>query len=500
MTANRLSPFFWCVTALLVITIARILYLPFAPGLFFDEAQYWTWSKAMDFGFYSKPPMVAAWIWLTSSLCGDGEACIRLSSPLLHLGTALLVYGIGSTLYEKRDGIWSAIIYLTLPAVSLSSSLISTDPSLLFFWALALFMFIHALKEDSWKYWIGCGVAAGFGMMSKYSMAFFLPSVVFYLLTHVEHRKLLFSPKLWIAGVVALLIFIPNILWNFDNHFVSFLHTQDNANLSDAWFNPQEFLAFFGAQFGVFGPFLFTVLVALFLTLPKRLKTPHAGLLLCFILPFLITIFCLSFLSRAHANWAAPVYVPASVLVSHWLLTHARFRWILYSSVGLHSALLILFLFFTPVVSTLGITLAGKGANLKELQIRDPFLRLRGWDALGKSVAERLKQYPTARLMTVSRKTHAYLRYYAKPTADTALKWNADEQIHDHYELTTALSENTKQPYLLISEWDDVSYITKYFSTVEKLNPIDVKVYQTYQHHYNLYYLSGYKGKGEAND
>ena len=138
--------FIFALAILLVITFIEVVHLSFAGmNLFFDEAQYWSWAKIPTFGYYSKPPMVAWMIALTTSVCGDGEACVRLSSPLLHLGTALLIYKIAEMLYTREKAFYSAISYITMPAVVLSSSLVSTDPSLLFFWALSIFFFIKAI-------------------------------------------------------------------------------------------------------------------------------------------------------------------------------------------------------------------------------------------------------------------------------------------------------------------------------------------------------------------
>src|SRR3546814_6484554 len=52
-----------------------------------DEAQYWSWAQKLDFGYFTKPPLIAWVIAATTAACGDGEACVRLSSPLLHAAT-----------------------------------------------------------------------------------------------------------------------------------------------------------------------------------------------------------------------------------------------------------------------------------------------------------------------------------------------------------------------------------------------------------------------------
>ena len=65
------------------------------------------------------------------------------------------------------------------------------------------------------------------------------------------------------AGGIALLIYLPNLWWNWSHGFVSYLHLRDNAELSGRLLHPTAFLEFLGAQFGVFGPLFFATLIAL---------------------------------------------------------------------------------------------------------------------------------------------------------------------------------------------------------------------------------------------
>ena len=112
--------------------------------LYPDEAQYWFWAQHLALGYYSKPPLVAWLIALTTAMFGDGEFAVRLSAPLLHGIAAGFVYAIGSQLCDRRIGFWSALAYASLPAVSLSALLISTDAALMPCWAAALYVFIRA--------------------------------------------------------------------------------------------------------------------------------------------------------------------------------------------------------------------------------------------------------------------------------------------------------------------------------------------------------------------
>src|ERR1700741_3441861 len=100
----------WMLVGVAAITALRLLWLALQPAdLFPDEAQYWVWSQNLALGYYSKPPLVAWLIALTTGLLGNSEFAVRLSAPFLHAGAAVLVYGIGSQLYDRRVGFWSAL-------------------------------------------------------------------------------------------------------------------------------------------------------------------------------------------------------------------------------------------------------------------------------------------------------------------------------------------------------------------------------------------------------
>jgi 4-amino-4-deoxy-L-arabinose transferase-like glycosyltransferase len=232
------------------ITGLRLLWLALQPAdLFPDEAQYWVWSQQLALGYYSKPPLLAWLIALTTGLFGDSEFAVRLSAPLLHAAAAIFVYAIGARLFDRRTGFWSALAYASLPGVSVSAFIISTDAALLLFWAAALFAFIRARENGGWGWWAAVGLAAGLGLLAKYAMFYWILSALgFLLLSSAERRHL--RPLLAALGL-ALLIYSPNFWWNWSNGFVSYLHTKDNAALNGPLFHPDALLEFFGAQFGV---------------------------------------------------------------------------------------------------------------------------------------------------------------------------------------------------------------------------------------------------------
>ena len=113
------SPLVLMFAGVLAITGLRLLWLVFQPAdLYPDEAPYWFWAQHPALGYYSKPPLVAWLIALTTGLFGESEFAVRLFAPLLHAGAAILIYAIGTRLYDNRVGLWSALAYASLPGAS----------------------------------------------------------------------------------------------------------------------------------------------------------------------------------------------------------------------------------------------------------------------------------------------------------------------------------------------------------------------------------------------
>jgi hypothetical protein len=106
-------------------------------------------------------------------------------------------------------------------------------------------LLIRIVKTGNQKPWIWFGVLAGFGLENKYSILIFGAGIVLGLLL-TPQRRVLASPWIWIAGAIAFLIFLPNLLWNIQHHF-PFLELQANIRRSgrDVPLRP---LAFFGEE------------------------------------------------------------------------------------------------------------------------------------------------------------------------------------------------------------------------------------------------------------
>jgi hypothetical protein len=465
------------------ITTLRLVWLWLQPaGLYPDEAQYWFWAQHPALGYYSKPPVVAWLIALTTRFFGDSEFAIRLSAPFLTAGVAIFVYAIGTRLYCRRIGCWAAIAYASLPGASVAAWVISPDAPLLLFWAAALYAFIRAREPDGGRgWWLAVGVAAGFGLLAKYAMAYWIGSAVgFVLLFRSERRH--FWPLLLAIGV-AIVVYAPNLWWNWSNGFVSYRHTADNADLSGSLVHPGQFLDFFAAQFAVFGPLFFTALLVV-AARPRALREAPARLLAAFALPTLAMMLLLGFLSRAHANWAAPAYVAASVLVVARTFA-GGWRRIVPISVALHVAAAALLFAGPPALAACGLEVPAR---------YDPLRRLRGWKELGAKVAAELAAHPGYRLFADDRETLAALIYYVHPHPFDAVKWDLLDRVGDEWDLTNNMKKHLGGNFLLVSKHDLAAEMRPSFAALEPIGKLVIPLGPGASREYTVYLARDFRG------
>jgi 4-amino-4-deoxy-L-arabinose transferase-like glycosyltransferase len=457
--------------------------------LYADEAQYWSWSLTPDWGYYSKPPMVAWLIHLGTALFGDSELGVRAATFVLWPTTAWVVYLLVRRLHQTETwgetaAFWAGLSFATLPMVSLGSWLITTDGPLLLFWTLSLYLLARALETNAWRDWLLLGGAAGLGLMSKYSMVFFAPALLAYLLLSPRHRALLLSPRLYAAAGMALLVLSPNLVWNARHHFVSYQHTAEISQLDQAWLHPDALLEFFLAQFGVFGPLLAVGLLMLALRPGVLLRDDRLRLLAAFSLIPLGAFLALSLLSRAFANWAAFSYAAGAALVAVWWISQGKQRW-LAAALALNLLIGAGIYHYHDIARALDIPLSRK---------TDPAYRITGYRALGAETAALLARHPGARLLGDDRKSFASLLYYARPYSREAAYLNPGGTLDNHYALTADIKDRPQGEFILISKHADTASLQGWFKEVEPLAKIHVPVLPDYALDYQAWRVRDFKG------
>ena len=307
---------------LCIVTLARIVALFFSPiELSVDEAQYWHWSRSIEWGYFTKPPIIAWIIALSTSVFGQEEWAVRLCSPIIHFLISILLWITSYSMLNSKSGQVAALIWIFTPIASLGSFIISTDTPLLLFWSIALFFSIKLIKTRTLSYSIAIGVTIGFGLLSKYAALYFLIFLVLWWIIY-DRGKYLKIKSLILITIFTFIVSSGNLYWNYENDFVTFNHTMSNADLKNIIFNYKNIFEFLFSQLLVFGPILF--LLYLYFVFHSFYINDKLSLLAMLSFPIVFVMLIQSFLKIANANWAITAYIAATLIISAFIVVNKK--------------------------------------------------------------------------------------------------------------------------------------------------------------------------------
>lgn len=373
--------------ALGLITLLRLAVAAVTP-VSPDEAYYWLWAQAPAAGYYDHPFMVAFWVHSGTALFGKTALGIRLLGPISAAIGSLLILDAARRLGYGR-GYAAAILLNATLVFGAGSVLMTPDAPLLFFWSVTLWAAARIAAGGSGWWWIVTGAGAGLALDSKYTAALLLAGIGLWLLLTPDGRHwLLRDLRPWLGLALALVLFLPVILWNADHHWVSF--AKQGGRTAD--FHPARALQFLGeligGQFGLATPIIFLLCIAgLWRVTRQALATRAAApslLVALGVLPALVFVqHALG--DRVQGNWPEILY-PAAVIAAAGLPATAR--WLKPGAI-------------LGLVLTLVVYVQAVASPLPLGGVSDPTIRLLGgWHKLG-SVAEIHAQQIGARFIAV---------------------------------------------------------------------------------------------------
>ncbi len=417
-----------------------------------DEAQYWGWGQTLALGYFSKPPLVGWSIAGSTALLGESEAAIRTLAPLLHALTALLVFSLAWVMGHPKAAGAAGLIYLLMPAVTLSSAVISTDALLMPALTLGMIALWRFRQTGGWGWACLWGAALACGFLAKYAAFYALLGTALAVAVDKPLRARALRPAALAGPAILGALLAPHVIWNAANSFAPVAHLADNANWSVGdLVNPDALAEFALEQLGVFGPVAFACLIAL--ALHRRWRAGSgaaeaARFLACFILPPLIIVGAQAFLARANANWAAAAYPAASVLVAVWATSRARL-WPLAANAALNGAIAALFaaLIVSPALAD-------------ALGLSNAFKRARGWDATAEAIAHQAAACDCAGVVVDNRLLFHALSYYgdagyaggpARLDGAPVFMWKRFSETVSHAEAVAGLPAGAEGPFLLAS-------------------------------------------------
>jgi len=187
-------------------------------GYFRDEFDYMACGDHLAWGYVDQPPLVPFLIKLSRLVLGDSLRSIRIIPALATSAAVILTAMIARELGGRRFAIvLSALAFIAVPFYLNDGSVMTTNCLEPLLWMGCVYFAILAIKRDDPRYWLWFGVVAGIGLEEKYSIAVLGFCIVLGLLL-TEQRRVFASKWIWLGGALAFLVFLPNFLWNVQNH------------------------------------------------------------------------------------------------------------------------------------------------------------------------------------------------------------------------------------------------------------------------------------------
>jgi hypothetical protein len=237
------------VAALAALKLLLHLYAGRYYGYFVDELYNLALARHLAWGYVDVAPMIALIGRIELTVFGSSLSAIRLAPALAGAGLVLLTGAIARELGGRRfaQGL-AALCVLLAPGILALDHFLNVNAFEPLCWMGCALLLIRIVNTGDEKLWLWFGLLAGVGLETKHSMLIFGFALVAGLVL-TPQRKHLFSRWLLLGGLLAFLLFLPNLLWNIQHHF-PFLELQENirrdgrnVSLSLASFFGEETLA-----------------------------------------------------------------------------------------------------------------------------------------------------------------------------------------------------------------------------------------------------------------
>jgi 4-amino-4-deoxy-L-arabinose transferase-like glycosyltransferase len=272
-------------------------------GFHRDELDFIMSARRLDWGYVSYPPITPFFARLGLELFGESLRGLRVL-PAIAQGIVMVLAGLmARDMGGKRNAqILTAFAVFITPVSLMAGTVIMYFAFDYLWWVVVAFFTVRLLATDDARYWLGIGAGIGLGMMTKYTIAFWVAGLVIAVLI-TSARKYLLSKWLYLGAGLALLIFLPNLIWQIQHDFISleylsFIHARDIQ-----WGRADDFLV--NQLIETTNPFslpLWTLGLGLCLFgAPMKRFRPLAWM-------FLVT-FVLFLLNKGRSYYTAPAYV-----------------------------------------------------------------------------------------------------------------------------------------------------------------------------------------------
>ncbi len=267
-----------------------------------DEAYYWLYSEFLAWGYFDHPPMIAFLIKLGYNIFPNSLGA-RLFPSLLGAGSIYILWHlIPGDAKDRKVFLW-IIPAMILMHLNVAGFAALPDIPLVFFSSLFFLILKRYLDEDRLSQALLLGIVVALMMYSKYHALLIL------FFTIVSNWKLLLRRSFWIIVGIAVILYLPHILWQVKHDFASFQYHLVSRNDP---FQPRQIFEYIGNQILVTGPFVGVIL--LYLAFSRKVSGAYERMLKYNLIGFFGFFFLSSVRGHVEPHWTAAVFPPLVVL------------------------------------------------------------------------------------------------------------------------------------------------------------------------------------------
>ena len=472
--------------AIAALTVLRFVAAAILP-LSADEAYYWLWSRHLAAGYYDHPPAIAYAIRFGTLLFGASAFGVRLGPLLLSIAASGFVWRAGAILLRSEAAGARACLFFNLTLMVSVETLAATPdaPSVAAAAAvLCALAMVHETGKGAW--WLAVGAAAGLCLLSKYTGLFLGAGIAVWLLLSPKARQWLLTPWPWLGGVLALVVFLPNLLWNASHDWMTFAF--QFGRIAEGHFTLRFLFEFLGAQLVLATPFIF-VLAALSLAFSTRDRDSATFLLASLVFPSALYFLIHSLHDRIQGNWPSFLYPALGIAAAQaWALADWRGWtapvWRLSRKLATPVAAVLLLAVYAQAL--FGVIPFGRS---------DPLARLLavGFDGVTQTIEKSVADNRAAAILTTDYASTAWFSFYL-PANVPVIQANEPYRYADAPVPDAAL---LSQPLLYVVEQrlDRHAELEARFASVREISRFDRLRHGVPIAHYVVYRLSGWRGQ-----
>ncbi|HVO91851.1 MAG TPA: glycosyltransferase family 39 protein, partial [Terriglobales bacterium] len=404
--------------------------------------------------------MVAYFIRLGTALFGDSIVGIRSMAILAMIAASALLYVLPLVLFqEPRVGPLAVLWFNVMPHTAFFSVVMFPDTPAILFWVLSCVGLALVWRSGRGEWWYLVGVATGLLLVSKYTGVFLICGAFAWLLASAEMRRWLRRREPYIAGLIALAIFSPVILWNAQHGWASFIKQFGRALDVSSEGGIANAGAFVGIQAAFVSPLIFIfVIVGLAVAASRGLRRQEPNWLLVALIsaPMLLYFLFHALSAEVLPQWPSAAYSTGIVAaVAAFAVPPDGPCWRPFTRYSFGAA---------PWVGLAFTLLLCAQMTIKPLPLlaaRDPLSQFSGWAKLSSDARAVANAQSAGYITTNAQGLNGILAFYLRDIT----VFQASESIR--YEslppVDQALLKRTTGIYVAAAHFDDVTQLQSHF-------------------------------------